>query len=683
MKILWMGKGRQVSGAAFGTALCMAVVPGYGGAGGAALPASATAPASTMAGAARDASGTGGTAGVALHGRGGADTYHIVNLAPGIGYRSRINTRGQAAFEYVSLTDRLRVGFFDGNRVSDISPPASETAALGDMNGKGEVTEYAALPSGAGFSLTPFRWSQAAGWTLLPVLAPERDTFTGAINDRGVIVGASARGPAEPGYRAVHWSAANSVSALSTGAGFGESFAGDINEQGLSVGSAYNPAGVIHAFIWDAAGRPTDLGTLGAIEAAGLVNNKRGEIAGWLNLFQPDFQAFLWSPDKGVTRVGLHAVPGELNNVGELVGRIYYPDTNIDHAYVFSRARGLVNLHRAPFTSSDASDIDDHGTVVGQMLSNSPGVLAQRAYRWSRSGAAVDLNTRLLDAPDGLVLTQALRISSKGDIIANSNAGLVLLRRAGGTDAPVLGPLGIADVGEPGQPLALTLSFRDRNRRETHSATVDWGDGSGPRAAGVSERKGSGALSAAHTYARAGDYSIVVRVTDSSGRVTVQAKRINIFQPCVPGMVGEGSLPAAIGTSAQATLVFRLAAPLVAACGKTRPFTFVMQGRIAFKGERLDRVSRNGNTVRLEGSGRLDGQPGYRFSIDARDGQHRGALETDRLTVRIEHADRADGARADSTRPALLNYGVADGKLKAGQARREGILAPAALRMVD
>lgn len=654
MKILWTERARQVAGAAFGTALLMAGAPGYGG----------------------DDS-------LAANGHGSADRYTVVNLVPGIGYRSRLNTHGQAAFEYVSFADRLRVGFFDGERMSDISPPNSDSASLGDMNERGEVAEYGNLPSGDGFTLTPFRWSHAAGWTPLPVLSADWATITGAINDHGVIVGSSAIGPTDVGYRAVRWSATNHLLPLPAPAGYGLSFVTDINAHGVSVGSADDPAGATHAFIWDAAGRPSDLGTFGAPEAAGLVNNNRGEIAGWLDFSLADFQSFLWTPGRGVARAGLHTVPADLNNVGELVGRIYHPDTGVDHAFVFSRARGLVDLHRPPFTSSDASQADDRGTVVGEMLSNTPGPLAQRAYRWSRNGEAVDLNTRLLDPPDGLVLTQALRIAPTGDIIANSNAGLVLLRRAGGTDAPVLGPIQFPDVVRPAQPAALTLSFRDRNRADTHGATVDWGDGSAPQAAAISERQGRGVLSAAHLYAGAGDYNIVVRVTDSSGRTTVQARRINIFQPCVPGIVGEGSLPAAAGRAAPATLMFRLAAPLVSACGHTRPFTFVLQGRIAFTGERLERVSRNGNTVHLEGSGRLAGQPGYRFSIDARDGQHGGALDTDRLTVRIEHADSAGGMPAAGTRPAVLNYGLADNKSGAASTLPEGALPPAALRLVE
>jgi hypothetical protein len=235
----------------------------------------------------------------------------------------------------------------------------------------------------------------------------------------------------------------------------------------------------------------------------------------------------------------------------------------------------------------------------------------------------------------------------------------------------------------PAEAVSLALSFRDRNKMETHSATVDWGDGSGPQAAGVSESNGKGALSAAHTYANAGDYTIVVRVTDSAGRATLQARHLDIFPYCVPGIVGEGSLASDVGRTAKPTVVFRLSAPLISACGRSTPFTFLMQGRVGFQGERLDRVSRDGNTVHLEGTGKLGGQPGYRFSIDATDGQHGGALDTDRMAVRIERADGSGAARSGGTGPALLSYGVANNKANGRQASREGILPPTALRLID
>lgn len=647
MRTLRMRQVPRVTSIALGAALCMAGAPGYG---------------------AERATG---------NGYGTGDAYAVINLAPGMGYRSRINTRGQAAFEYTNLANRLRVGFFDGDRVSDISPPGSNASALGDMNEKGQVAEYGLLLINDGAARVPFRWCPAAGWTELPVLGNSDTTYPSAINDRGVIAGDSYVGD---GYHAVRWSATNNLLRLQTPPGFGESYAGEINEHGVNVGTATDAAGAFHAFVWDTAGVPTDLGTFGATAAVALLNNKRGDVAGWLDLYSPDFQSFLWSPGKGVTRVGLHALPAEMNDLGELVGRIYNPDTSVNHAYVFSRARGLVDLHRAPFTSSEAFDIDDRGTVVGEMSSDIPGAVTRRAYRWSRSGEAVDLNTRLVDPPGGLVVTQAIRISPRGDIIANSNAGLVLLRRSGGTDAPVLGPIQIPDIVRAGEPVALTLSFRDRNEGDVHSATVDWGDGGGPQPAAISELGGRGELSASHTYARAGGYDIVVRVTDSTGRTTAQTRYLRFFDlSCAPGIVGEGSLPTVAERGPQATLVFRLAAPLASACGNTQPFTFELQGRVAFKGERLERVSRNGNTVHLEGTGTLDGRPGYRFSVDATDGQHGGAPGTDRLTVRIEDTTPASAG----VRLPALHYGVANTKLEAVRASREGVLPPTALRLVE
>ncbi|UUZ48098.1 hypothetical protein LP420_34990 [Massilia sp. B-10] len=114
----------------------------------------------------------------------------------------------------------------------------------------------------------------------------------------------------------------------------------------------------------------------------------------------------------------------------------------------------------------------------------------------------------------------------------------------------------------------------------------------------------------------------------------MQAQPVNIFPPWVQGIIGEGSLPAAGWRPGQATLMFRLAAPLALTAAKNAPFTFVLQGRVAFKGEQLDHVSRNGNTISLEGRGKLDGKPGWRF-------QDRGEGWSTRRRARSGPADGA------------------------------------------
>jgi PKD repeat protein len=59
--------------------------------------------------------------------------------------------------------------------------------------------------------------------------------------------------------------------------------------------------------------------------------------------------------------------------------------------------------------------------------------------------------------------------------------------------------------------------FVDDGKLDTHTATVDWGDGSPVEAALVNEANGAGALTGSHTYADNGNYTVTVVVTDNNG----------------------------------------------------------------------------------------------------------------------------------------------------------------------
>ncbi|WP_281909008.1 PKD domain-containing protein [Massilia varians] len=480
----------------------------------------------------------------------GKDVYGIVNLAGGtFGFVAGINARGQAAFEYFGPDGLLHVGYFDGTRVTDISPPGNHTAFLGDLNDRGEVAFSASIvepgkPEGTPFR--PFRWSASRG--LLPLPSPSSDgaTFVTGINKRSEIVGRSVLSAEDGSDRAVRWSAANRLIQLPAPAGIGPTYASHINDDNVTVGSGDRAGGVPNVLAWDAAGRTMDLGPFGKRFAFASVNNNRGEIAGMLDTLSPNLSGFLWSPDKGAVRIGARTITHALNGIGEVVGRRVSGNADpAPRAFLFSRARGLVDLHPRGFQASEANAANERGVVVG---------LAQRAagdniaYRWTRGGA-VDLNTRLLDPPTGLVLNAALAVANNGDIVASSNAGVVLLRaNGGGTDAPVLGPIRHA-APRLNQPLEITLSFRDRNLGDTHSATVDWGDGSGPQAAGLREYRGKGEVRASHTYTSNGDYSIVVRVRDSTGKLTQLFEQITILDLGTPGIQGQGARAYPVGTA--------------------------------------------------------------------------------------------------------------------------------------
>jgi len=460
------------------------------------------------------------------------DVYGIVNLVPFQTLTAQINAGGQVAVEYIGLGNRVHVGFFDGQRLVHPIAPGSTVARLGALNDRGELAFLAryldpAHPLSAAFQ--PFRWSPARGLVRLPSFSTATDSYIPAINNNGEIAGASYASDAASSARAVRWTAANRLARLGLPAGYGESYAIDINNRNVSVGYAIDAAGVAQAVRWDGANRPSVLGTLGGASAIATYINDRGDIAGMLDSATANYRAFLWSPGRGLATPGPNTVPVGLNAAGEMVGRIVDPGGGY-RAFRYSRSRGLVDLHPASFYLSEANGVNDAGVAVGVAWRNE----AQRsAYRWSGTGA-VDLNTRLLNPPAGLVLTSALGIAANGDIVADSNAGPVLLRwGGGGTDAPVLGPVRLLSPGldQPvlNRPVQLTLSFRDRNPGDRHTATIDWGDGRGPQRVPVRAYRGGGEVRAQHSFTREGDYDIIVRVTDSTGRSTIQYAPLGFF----------------------------------------------------------------------------------------------------------------------------------------------------------
>jgi len=74
-------------------------------------------------------------------------------------------------------------------------------------------------------------------------------------------------------------------------------------------------------------------------------------------------------------------------------------------------------------------------------------------------------------------------------------------------------PLNLSGTGGA-PPLGL---FVDSDVTDTHTATVDWGDGGATENATVSEVPGAGALSGTHVYADQGTYTVTVTVLDNNG----------------------------------------------------------------------------------------------------------------------------------------------------------------------
>ena len=72
-------------------------------------------------------------------------------------------------------------------------------------------------------------------------------------------------------------------------------------------------------------------------------------------------------------------------------------------------------------------------------------------------------------------------------------------------------------VGYTDRGIDLVASFVDPGVLDTHTATVDWGDGSPEEPLTVNESGGAGTATGQHVYAEAGDYTATVCVIDDDG----------------------------------------------------------------------------------------------------------------------------------------------------------------------
>ncbi|MEM8945533.1 MAG: PKD domain-containing protein [Planctomycetota bacterium] len=81
-------------------------------------------------------------------------------------------------------------------------------------------------------------------------------------------------------------------------------------------------------------------------------------------------------------------------------------------------------------------------------------------------------------------------------------------------------------------------AFTDVGTRDTHTATVDWGDGSPVETVTVNQSEGFGSLSGSHIYADNGVYTVTVTVADDDLGETVQtfSVRVNNVDPMLEGI---------------------------------------------------------------------------------------------------------------------------------------------------
>jgi len=166
-----------------------------------------------------------------------------------------------------------------------------------------------------------------------------------------------------------------------------------------------------------------DIGTVTDYCAEGKMVDFFGRVAGRLST--TGFQgAFFYGPGSPIASIGsLSTFPNsttlqDLNNRAEIVGFGGVPSNG--HAFYWSRATGIVDLHPSEADFSAATSINDQGKIVGQF--KALGVLQHAMYLPSHDAAIVDLADRFSTIPANSS-SFAFRINSLNQISGEYKMG--------------------------------------------------------------------------------------------------------------------------------------------------------------------------------------------------------------------------------------------------------------------
>jgi probable HAF family extracellular repeat protein len=258
----------------------------------------------------------------------------------------------------------------------------------------GVKSDLGALPGGA---------SSASNW----------------ISANGLIAGFSQNGeidPLIPGSPEVHaaiWrnGAITDLGTLPEG-GF-ESIAAAVNSQGQAVGFALNtipdPDSMVigfqtRAFLWQD-GAMKDLGTLGTgTDAQAILISEKGQVVGWsytnsvpTNACMPGFAfvtgSFIWDKENGMRDLGslggTCTTASDINNHGQIVGFSNLPGDLSEHGFLWNNGSfqdlggSLGGDFLGPFALNDAGEAVGFATLPGDTIGH--------AVLWKRVGEMVDL----------------------------------------------------------------------------------------------------------------------------------------------------------------------------------------------------------------------------------------------------------------------------------------------------
>lgn len=191
--------------------------------------------------------------------------------------------------------------------------------------------------------------------------------------------------------------------------------------------------------------------------------------------------------------------------------------SNRVNLYVGSEGRGVwrISFFRPPIADADGPYTTLEGTPVTLNGSGSdldPGALVF-AWDFDADGAFDDASgtSPSFNQPQNGVFAVALRVTDSDGAFDTDESTVTVL------NVPPTVTAGPDQLVFEDDTAAVTASFTDPGVLDTHTATVDWGDGTPVEPAAVTEGAGNGTVDATHVYPDPGIYTVSITVTDSDG----------------------------------------------------------------------------------------------------------------------------------------------------------------------